>query len=112
MSEHLQEAASHGKLEVDGSQSDIGYKLVAMREDDNAVRIKITVMAPRDWLLQQGFTNEGTLVRNGGERLPVSFDGTLDVSDAISVELDASDVICPSLEEARQRFPELGEMAG
>lgn len=111
MSEHLQEAASHGKLEVAGSQSDVGYKLIAMREHDDAVRVKISVMAPRDWLLAQGFTHDGTLIRKGGDRLPVTFDGVLDVSDNISVTLGASDVICPSIDAARQKFPELGQVA-
>ncbi|MBT9369802.1 hypothetical protein [Rhizobium sp. CSW-27] len=112
MSEHLQEAASHGKLEVGNGHSDVGYKLVAIREHDDAVRVRISVMAPRDWLLKQGFHHEGTLVRQGGERLPVTFDGQLDVTDNISVTLGASDIICPSIETAREKFPELGKMAG
>lgn len=112
MSEHLQEASSNGKLEVGGGQSEVGYKLVATREHDEAVRVRISVMAPRDWLLKQGFRHEGTLVRQSGERLPVTFDGELDVSDNISVTLGASDIICPSIHVAREKFPELGTMAG
>ncbi|MBP2550668.1 hypothetical protein J2858_003608 [Neorhizobium galegae] len=112
MSEHLQEASSNGTLEVGGGQSNVGYKLVATREHDEAVRVRISVMAPRDWLLKQGFKHDATLVRKGGARLPIIFDGTLDVGDNISVELDASDTICPSIDEARKTFPELGLMAG
>jgi hypothetical protein len=112
MSEHLQEAATHGKLEVEGGQSDVGYKLVAIREHDDAIRVKISVMAPRDWLLAQGFTHDGILIREGGERLPVTFDGELDVGDNISVTLGASDIICPSIDEARRTFPEFGRLSG
>jgi hypothetical protein len=111
MTEHLQEAASNGTLEVGSGQSNVGYKLTATREHDNAVRVKISVMAPRDWLLKQGFEHDATLVRQGGARLPVIFDGKLDVDDSISVSLDASDTICPSIDDARQKFPELGQMA-
>jgi hypothetical protein len=112
MSEHLQQAARNGTLEVGEAHSDVGYKLVAMREDDDAVRVKVSVMAPRDWLLKQGFTHDAVLVRENGERLPVTFGGALDVGANIAVELDASDTICPSIAAAREEFPELDQMIG
>ncbi|MGF9694402.1 MULTISPECIES: hypothetical protein [unclassified Rhizobium] len=112
MSEHLQEAASTGELQVGESRSTVGYKLVATREHDDAVRVKISVMAPRDWLLMQGFKRDATLVRHQGDQLPVFFDGELEVGDNISVTLGASDTICPSIDAARQQFPELGQIPG
>jgi hypothetical protein len=112
MSEHLQEAAHNGTLQVGSSHSSVGYKLVATRENDDVVRVRVTVMAPRDWLLKQGFTHDAILVRENGERLPVVFDGTLDVDANIAVSLEASDTICPSVAEAREKFPELDQMVG
>jgi hypothetical protein len=110
MGEHLQQVARNGKLEVGDAHSDVGYKLIAVREHDDAVRVKVSVMAPRDWLLKQGFTHDAMLVRENGERLPVIFDGALDVGANIAVELDASDTICPSIDAARTQFPELDQM--
>lgn len=106
MSEHLQEISSNGFLEIGSDRSSVGYKLVATKEP-NGVRVALSVMAPRDWLLNKGFRREATLVASNDQRISVSFDGELDVSDSISVSLRADDALFPSMEAAHQRFPEL-----
>ncbi|MFD1745551.1 hypothetical protein ACFSE1_08780 [Rhizobium helianthi] len=111
MSEHLHEASSNGQLDVGGQQSAVGYKMVAKQQEDGSVRIAISVMAPRDWLLKQGFKRDAVLVRKDGDRLPVSFDGELDVTDSISVSLRAPDQSFPDLNAAQAQFPELSEAA-
>lgn len=110
MSGHLHEVSGNGKLEVGGATSSVGYKLVAQQDDGGKVRVAVSVMAPRDWLLKQGFTQQATLIRDDGERIDVAFDGKLDVTDSISVSLRAKDDVFPDLEKARQSYPELGTM--
>ncbi|MDO1582981.1 hypothetical protein [Rhizobium oryzicola] len=108
MAEHLGEAASNGKLNVGGGNSSVGYKVTARKQDGGKVKVAISVMAPRDWLLKQGFKQDATLVRaNGGELAVRHTGGELDVSDSISVTLSAAEVECDSEEQARQAFPEL-----
>lgn len=106
MTEHLQEISSNGFLEVGSDRSSVGYKLVATQEQD-AVRVALSVMVPRDWLLSKGFRREATLLASNDQRIPVSFDGELDVSDSIAVSLRADDALFPSVAAAHQRFPEL-----
>lgn len=111
MAEHLHEASSNGHLDVGGQQSAVGYKLVAKQQQHGDVQIAISVMAPRDWLLKQGFKRDATLIRKDGSRLPISFDGELDVSDSISVSLRASDQSFPTLDAAEAEYPELSAAA-
>ena len=110
MTEHLQELSGNGQLSVGGGHSQVGYKLVAKEEPGGRVSVSISVMAPRDWLLKQGFRTEAVLQRGEGEDLRVAFDGELDVTDPISVTLSAQDRHFGSIDEARSAFPELGQM--
>lgn len=107
MTEHLQELSSNGRLSVGGKESQVGYKLVATQEADQKVLVAVSVMAPRDWLLKQGFTHKAVLHRDAGEDLPVEFDGKLDVTDPISVTFRAESRTFSSAEEAQAVFPEL-----
>lgn len=107
MAEHLHEASSNGQLHVGGQQSAVGYKLVAKQQNEGTVQISISVMAPRDWLLKQGFKHDAVLVRRDGSRVSVFFDGELDVSDSISVSLRAKDQSFPTIEAAEAEYPEL-----
>lgn len=110
MTEHLQELSANGRLSVGGENSQVGYKLVATQEADRKVQVAVSVMAPRDWLLKQGFSHEAVLQRDAGKDLPVKFDGNLDVTDPISVTLRADTSTFASVEEAQVVFPELSQM--
>lgn len=110
MSAHLHEVSGNGQLEVDGATSSVGYKLVASQEEGGEVRVAVSVMAPRDWLLKQGFSQQATLIRSKGARIGVAFEGKLDVTDSISVSLRAQDDVFPDLDKAREAYPELGAM--
>ncbi|MBB4145550.1 hypothetical protein [Rhizobium rhizoryzae] len=110
MTEHLQELSGNGRLSLGGEESSVGYKLVATQQPDQQIVVAVSVMAPRDWLLKQGFEREATLHREAGEDLDVALDGQLDVSHPISVTLRSEDQTFSSLEAARAAFPELGRM--
>lgn len=106
MTEHLKEAGYPGQIDIGGSRSPVTYKLKARKEDDGAFRVAVSLSAPRDWLLKQGFRKEATLVRQSGEKMPVHFEETLNVADNISVTLRADDALIASMEELRRKFPE------
>lgn len=110
MTEHLRELSANGRLSVGGENSQVGYKLVATQEADQKVQVAVSVMAPRDWLLKQGFSHEAVLQRDVGRDLPVKFDGKLDVTHPISVTLRADTNTFASVEEAHAVFPELSQI--
>jgi len=107
MTEHLKEAGYPGQIDIAGSRSPVTYKLKARKDDDGAFRVAVSLSAPRDWLLKQGFRKEATLVRQSGEKMPVHFEETLNVADNISVTLRADDAVIASADELRKQFPEL-----
>ncbi len=107
MTEHIKEAGYPGQIDIGGSRSAVTYKLKARKEDDGAFHVAVSLTAPRDWLLKNGFRKEATLVRQDGDRIPVHFEETLNVADNISVTLRADDAVVGSMEELRKKFPEL-----
>lgn len=107
MSEHLKEAGYPGQIDIEGSRSPVTYKLKARREDNGAFRVAVSLTAPRDWLLKQGFRKQATLVRQDGDQMAVHFEETLNVADNISVTLRADDSMIASMEELKKKFPEL-----
>jgi hypothetical protein len=108
MTGNLHKADATGKLELSNKVSPIAYD-VTVGEEKKAGRyvVKISVSAPRDWLLQRGFKSDATLVKEDGNRVQLRHDGDLDVGDAISVELSAFDDSCSMESELQQKYPEL-----
>lgn len=106
MAEHLKEAGYPGQIDIGGSRSPVTYKLKASKENNGSYLVEVSLSAPRDWLLKQGFRNEATLVRQGGMEVPVHFEETLNVADNISVTLQADDAVVASIDELRRSFPE------
>lgn len=107
MSEHLPESAHPGQIDIAGSRSPVTYRLKAEKEDNGGYHIAVSLTAPRDWLLKQGFRHEATLLRQGGDRVRVRFDSDLNVADNVSVTLTGDDETIASQEELDLRFPEL-----
>ena len=107
MQEHIKQSGYPGQIEIGGIRSPITYKLKARRENDGIYHVAVSLTAPRDWLLKQGFRNEATLVRIGGTEMPVHFEETLNVADNISVTLHADDAVIASMDELKKTFPEL-----
>ncbi len=109
MSEHLAQASHPGEIELGGQRVPASYKLTATKEDDGAIRVALSLTAPRDWLLKHGFRHEATLVRHNGETVPVKFEETLNVADNVAVTLHADEFVCRSIDEMRENFPELAD---
>ena len=107
MTEHINEAGFPGQLEIGGDRSPVTYMLNARQDKEGAYRVAISLTAPRDWLLKQGFRHEATLLRQGGKEVPVHFEETLNVADNISVTLHGDEAVIASADELRRQFPEL-----
>lgn len=107
MSEHLTQASYPGEIDIKGDRAPVTYKIKAMKEDDGAIHVGVSLTAPRDWLLKHGFRHEATLHRKNGEPMPVRFEETLNVADNIAVTLYADEFVCGSRDELTKSFPEL-----
>ena len=104
----IQKADGSGELNINGNRSPIVYQVIANKAAEEAYSVKITLDAPRDWLLKQGFEHKAILVREHGSDIPLTFDGTLDVDDSLSVTLTALDDSCTSSSALQDKYPELG----
>ncbi|KQR78080.1 hypothetical protein [Rhizobium sp. Leaf341] len=101
------EGNGQGRLEINGQTAPVTYELIVAREEDESRQVRIKLSAPRDWLLNQGFKGEATLVRANGDRIPVRRDGELDVGDAVSVTLEGYDDTRSDASDVAQAYPEL-----
>jgi predicted amidophosphoribosyltransferase len=108
MSDTLQKADATGKLELANEVVPMPYDVtVAQEKEDGKYIVKVSVSAPRDWLLKRGFKSSATLVKEDGRRIELHHNGELDVSEAISVELSAIDRSCGGDADLQKQFPEL-----
>lgn len=108
MTDSLQRADATGKLELARYVESMPYGItVAKEKQQGKFVVKLSVSAPRDWLLKRGFKSSATLVREDGNRIELHHDGDLNVGEAISVELSAVDTSCGEETELQQKYPEL-----
>lgn len=107
MTEHLKEAGYPGQIDIGGTRSPVTYTLKARKENDGIYHVAVSLTAPRDWLLKQGFRNEAILVRQHGGDIPLHFEEKLNVADNISVTLESDDAVMASADELNRKFPEL-----
>jgi hypothetical protein len=103
---HLQNADGQGQLLIGDRVSPITYH-VAVERKGAGYAATVAMQAPRDWLLRQGFERRATLVFASGRRAELEHDGTLDVSDSISVVLQTE--VLEYRDHARliEAFPEV-----
>lgn len=108
MNDNLRKADAIGKLELANEVASMPYDVtVAKEKQQGKFVVKVSVTAPRDWLLKRGFKSAATLVKEDGNRVELHHDGELSVGEAISVELSATDSSCAEESELQQKFPEL-----
>jgi hypothetical protein len=108
MTDNLQKADATGKLELANETASMPYDVsVAREKQQGKFVVKVSVTAPRDWLLKRGFKSSATLVKEDGNRIELHHAGALDVGEAISVELSAIDNSCSQESELQQKYPEL-----
>lgn len=108
MSGELQKADAMGKLELANKISPVAYDVTVGGERKSGhYVVKISVSAPRDWLLQHGFKSDAILIKEDGSKVQLHRDGDLEVGDALSIELTAVDDSCREESDLHQKYPEL-----
>ncbi|WP_137153954.1 hypothetical protein [Rhizobium sp. FKL33] len=104
--QHLGEADGQGRIRLEGQDAPAAYQVRAVRNTSGAYKVRVSVMASRDWLLHNGFTKTANLIRENGEESPVAFDGSLDVGDNIAVRLTCEQDFSGSEDDFIRAYPE------
>ncbi|OLP52679.1 hypothetical protein BJF92_14820 [Rhizobium rhizosphaerae] len=104
---HDAEGNGKGILEINGQSQPVSYEVIMARDEDETRSVRIRLMAPRDWLMKQGFSGEATLVRDNGSRVKVSHEGGVGVEDPIAVALEGYEALKGGEGEAAEAYPEL-----
>jgi hypothetical protein len=103
---HIQNVDGQGQLLIGDRLSPMTYH-VAVERRDQQYRATVEMQAPRDWLIRQGFQSQATLVLASGERVQLEHDGPVDVSDSISVMLQAPPLDYADRDALMAAFPEV-----
>jgi len=107
MDNHISEADGNGKIDLNGQLSPVAYSLKVRKGTGRSFEISVRLSAPRDWLLQRGFSSDAVLISASGARIPVYHPGgELNNADALSVELVARDDSCTSTDDIVRKYPE------
>lgn len=107
MTHHIAQADGNGHLDVNGHTSPVSYHLTAEKQtDQDTLNVRIELNAPRDWLMEKGFSSEAVLIRENGDRTTMHSQEKLDVSGPLSIALSAQDDASQSETELGRRFPE------
>jgi len=106
MTGHIENADGEGQLVIANERLPVAYKVSALRDADQ-YEVQVSLQAPRQWLLEQGFRREATLEREDGQRMILSVSRGPDVNHGKSVTLACDPVICASRHELVELFPEI-----
>ncbi|QLF68613.1 hypothetical protein FE840_003085 [Peteryoungia desertarenae] len=105
-------AEGQGSLHVGDSHALVTYQLKALAATDESWHVTVSLKAPRDWLLQMGFSSVAELQRNHDGSVEVGLAEPLDVGDNISVTLHSEAMMFDSREAMSEKFPEFGSLPG
>lgn len=106
MNEHIENADGEGQLVIANERLPVSYRVVALR-DAGQYQVQVSLLAPREWLLEQGFEQEVALERENGQRMILTDSDGQDVNHGKSVTLTCDPVICASRHELVELFPEI-----
>lgn len=105
---HVQNVDGQGQLLIGERLSPMTYH-VAVERRGPRYRATVEMQAPRDWLIRQGFQTRAILVLASGDRIEMEHDGPVEVSDSISIVLQAAPLDYGDRDALVAVFPELGE---
>ncbi len=106
MSEHIENADGDGQIVIANERLPVSYRVAALR-DAGQYQVQVSLQAPREWLLEQGFEKEATLERENGQRMLLTTSHWPDVNHGKNVTLTCDPVICASRHELVELFPEV-----
>ena len=105
---HVQNVDGQGQLLIGERLSPITYHVTVERRGPR-FRASVEMQAPRDWLIRQGFQSRATLVLSSGNRIELEHDDPVDVSESISVVLQAQSLDYDDRDALLAAFPEAKE---
>lgn len=105
---HLQNVDGQGQLLIGERLSPVTYHVAVQRQGPR-FEATVEMQVPRDWLIRQSFMSRATLILASGERVEIEHDGPVDVSDSISVLLQAPVLLYADQDALIAAFPELNE---
>lgn len=103
---HLENADGQGQLLIGERLSPVSYRVTA-RSATGDIDVTVDLQAPRDWLIKQGFKRRATLVLASGDRVEVSHEDEVDVSDSLSIVLKSQSLVYSGKEALFAALPEL-----
>lgn len=106
MIRHLENADGQGQILIGERLSPVAYQ-VSVEEVDGRYRASVSLHAPRDWLLKQGFKSRATLILANGDRAEVEHASPVETSDNVSVILSAAAQSFGDHAALVAKFPEL-----
>lgn len=105
-------AEGQGSLHVGETHALVTYQVEAVPGSDQSRHVTVSLKAPRDWLLQMGFSSVAELRRDDAEAVEVGVAQPLDVSDNISVTLHSEAMVFDNRHAMVGVFPEFGQLSG
>ncbi|WP_244618798.1 hypothetical protein [Rhizobium sp. 18065] len=106
MIRHLENADGQGQILIGERLSPVAYR-VSVEEVDGRYRASVSLHAPRDWLLKQGFKLRATLILANGDRTEVEHGSPVEISDNVSVILSGAPQSFGDQTSLIEKFPEL-----
>lgn len=99
-----------GHLQIGQEQTPVSYKLSAGSIPDEPNTVIVSLHAPRDWLLQKGFSERAELILENGEVVTVSSEKPVTVADVAAIPLEFTDTSCDSHDAIVKKYPEFSEV--
>lgn len=103
----MNQADGSGKIDIGGKSWPVSYQVISEDERDGARNVHVELSAPRDWLLERGFTSEARLTRENGAKIDIRSPAAIGAADPIAIRLRSEVTRVGSEREVCEKFPEL-----
>jgi hypothetical protein len=103
----MNQADGSGKLDISGERWPVSYQVVSEDERDGAKNVHVELSAPRDWLLERGFSSAAKLIRENGAEIDIRSPAAIGAADPVAIRLRSEATRVGSEQEALEKFPEL-----
>lgn len=104
---YINQADGSGKIEIGGETWPVSYHVISEDEHDGGKKVHIELSAPRDWLIERGFSDEAKLIRQNGAEIDIRSPAAVTTADPIAIRLRSDVTTIGSEQDALEQFPEL-----
>lgn len=99
-------AEAQGDLHVGENLAPVTYRVDMITGEAGKCHVTVSLKAPRDWLLQMGFSSEAQLRRTVGDVITVGTLHAVDVGDNVSITLQSEALAFDDRNAVVESFPE------